>query len=347
VGSKKRRQVDGGISQLSTPTSRSTPFPKDRHTPVLLDEVIDALDPRRGGLFVDCTVGMGGHSKAILDAGPQARVLGLDRDAESLAIATERLAPFGNRFVPVHADYRDVAAVLARHVPGEQAAGVLADLGISSHQLDEPDRGFSFSNDGPLDMRMDRTSETTAADIVNGTPEGDLADLIYEYGEERASRRIARAIRRAREAEPIATTARLAEIVARASGVPRHKQRVHPATRTFQALRIAVNQELDRLDDFLRDAVNVLAAPAGRIAVIAFHSLEDRIVKQSFKVLSGQCMCPPGFPVCRCGRRRLVRVVTPKPIAPSEQEVEANPRARSARMRVAEREEEKEMMNAE
>jgi 16S rRNA (cytosine1402-N4)-methyltransferase len=314
---------------------------RERHTPVLLAEVLEALDPRRGGLFVDCTVGMGGHSEAILDAEPGARVIGIDRDAESLELAKGRLARFGERFVSVHADYRDVADVLERHAPGAKATGILADFGISSHQLNEPERGFSFANDGPLDMRMDRTSKTTAADLVNDLPEGELADLIYEYGEERASRRIARAIGRARASARIETTARLAEIVARASGVPRHKQKIHPATRTFQALRIAVNSELDRLDDFLRDAVNALTAPSGRLAIIAFHSLEDRIVKQSFKVLSGQCQCPPGFPVCRCGRRRLVRVVTPKPIVPTEREVEANPRARSARMRVAEREEEK------
>jgi 16S rRNA (cytosine1402-N4)-methyltransferase len=311
------------------------------HIPVLLEEVLEALAPRRGGLFVDCTVGMGGHSEAILDAGPEARVIGLDRDAESLDLARARLARFGERFLAVHSDYRDLTEVLARHAPGEHAAGILADLGVSSHQLEEASRGFSFSHDGPLDMRMDRSTGSTAADLVNRLPEGELADLIYEYGEERASRRIARAIGRAREVARIETTARLAEIVARASGVPRHKQRVHPATRTFQALRIAVNRELDRLDEFLRDAVGALRAPGGRLAVIAFHSLEDRIVKRGLKVLSGQCVCPPRIPVCGCGARRLVRVVTPKPIVPSEREVEANPRARSARLRVAEREEER------
>lgn len=318
-----------------------------RHTSVLLDEVLEALVPSRGGLYVDCTVGMGGHTEAILDAGPEARVVGIDRDAESLAIASSRLARFGERFVAVHADYRDIVEVLERHGGGERPAGILADLGISSFQLDSPERGFSFSHDGPLDMRMDRGTGTAAVDLVNDLSEGDLADLIYEYGDERASRRIARAIGREREKARIETTARLAEIVARASGIPRHKQRIHPATRTFQALRIAVNRELDRLDDFLRDAVSALAAPAGRIAVIAFHSLEDRIVKQGFRDLSGQCSCPPGFPVCVCRRRRLIRIVTSKPIVPSERELETNPRARSARMRVAEREEEKEMMNAE
>jgi 16S rRNA (cytosine1402-N4)-methyltransferase len=283
---------------------------------------------------------MGGHSEAILEAGPRVKLLGLDRDAESLALATGRLARFGDRFVAVHANYKELSEVLSRHAPGERVAGILADLGISSHQLDEAERGFSFSHDGPLDMRMDRSKGPTAADLVNRMPEGELADLIYEYGEERASRRIARAIRRARDVAPIETTARLAEIVARASGVPRHKQRVHPATRTFQALRIATNHELEGLDRFLGDAVMALEAPGGRLAVIAFHSLEDRVVKQGFKVLSGQCSCPPRLPVCRCGARRLVRVVTPKPVVPSEREVEANPRARSARMRVAERVEE-------
>jgi 16S rRNA (cytosine1402-N4)-methyltransferase len=220
---------------------------------------------------------------------------------------------------------------------GETAAGILADLGVSSHQLDEASRGFSFSREAPLDMRMDRSTGETAADLVERLSESDLADLIYEFGEEHRSRRIARAICREREREPIRTTTRLAEVVARASGIPRHKQRIHPATRTFQALRIAVNRELEGLDRFLEGAVGALEAPGGRIAVISFHSLEDRIVKQTFNALSGQCSCPPGLPVCMCGARRLVRVLTRKPVVASEQEVEANPRARSAKLRAAER----------
>ena len=300
---------------------------------MLLGEVLAALEPARGGLFVDCTRGMGGHSEALLEAGEGVRVVGLDRDAESLALARKRLARFGDRFRAVHADYRDVAEVLE----GEPAAGVLADLGISSHQLDEAYRGFSFSREAPLDMRMDRSEGETAADLVASLSEGDLADVIYQYGEEHRSRRIARAICREREREPIRTTTRLAEIVARASGIPRHKQRIHPATRTFQALRIAVNRELEGLDEFVEAAVEAAASPGGRIAIISFHSLEDRIVKKTFNALSGQCSCPPGFPVCACGARKIVRVLTRKPVVPSEQEVDVNPRARSAKLRVAER----------
>jgi 16S rRNA (cytosine1402-N4)-methyltransferase len=311
-----------------------------RHAPVLLDEVLEALDPGRGGLFVDCTLGMGGHTEAVLERAPAARVIGVDRDAESLALAADRLARFGDRFLAVHADYREIARVLAGRAPGERAAGVLADLGISSYQLEEADRGFAFSRDAPLDMRMDRSSGETAADLVNGLPEAELADLIYQYGEEPRSRRIARAICRARAESPEWTTGRLADVVARASGVPRHKQRIHPATRTFQALRIAVNRELEGLDQFIEDAVEALAAPGGRIAVIAFHSLEDRIVKQTLRALSGYCTCPPGLPVCRCGAKRLVRVLTRRPITPAGEETEVNPRSRSAKLRVAERIEE-------
>ena len=300
---------------------------------MLLGEVLQALEPARGGLFVDCTLGMGGHAEAMLEASEAVRVVGLDRDAESLALASERLARFGGRFRAVHSDYRDLDEVLG----GETAAGILADLGVSSHQLDEAGRGFSFAREAPLDMRMDRSTGETAADLVERLSERDLADLIYEYGEEHRSRRIARAICREREREPIRTTTRLADVVARASGIPRHKQRIHPATRTFQALRIAVNRELEGLDQFLERAVNVLEAPGGRVAIISFHSLEDRIVKQTFNALSGQCSCPPGLPVCMCGARRLVRVLTRKPVVASEQEVDANPRARSAKLRAAER----------
>jgi 16S rRNA (cytosine1402-N4)-methyltransferase len=311
-----------------------------RHTPVLVGEVLAALDPGRGGLFVDCTLGMGGHAEAILKSGPEARVIGIDRDAESLALAAERLAGFGDRFLALRADYREIAAVLAEHAPGRAAAGVLADLGVSSHQLDEADRGFAFSRDAPLDMRMDRSSGDTAADLVNELPEGELADVIYRYGEEPRSRRIARAICRARGESRDWTTGRLAEVIARASSIPRHKQRIHPATRTFQALRIAVNGELEDLDRFLEDAVGALAARGGRIAVISFHSLEDRIVKQTLKALSGYCTCPPRIPACQCGARRLVRILTRRPVVPTDAEVQANPRARSAKLRVAERAEE-------
>lgn len=308
-----------------------------RHVPVLIGEVLAALEPARGGLFVDCTLGMGGHSEALLEMSSAVRLVGIDRDGEALALARERLSRFGERFRAVHADYREIASVVAAEANGEPVAGVLADLGVSSYQLDEAERGFSFSHEAPLDMRMDRSEGETAADLVNRLAERDLADLIYEFGEERASRRIARAICRARERRPIATTTELAEIVARASGIPRHKQRIHPATRTFQALRIAVNRELEGLDRFLDDAIAALEAPGGRIAIISFHSLEDRIVKRRFNALSGHCSCPPGFPVCVCGARQIIRPLTRKPVVASEREVETNPRARSAKLRAAER----------
>lgn len=308
----------------------------ERHVPVLLAEVLEWLEPARGGLFVDCTLGMGGHTEALLDADPHVVVIGMDRDAESLTLARERLSRFGNRFTAVHSDYRRLSEVLDEHAPDRPVTGILADLGVSSHQLDEAERGFAFSREAPLDMRMDRSTGDSAGDLVAQLDETELAHIIYIYGEEPRSRRIARAICREREREPIATTTRLAEIVARASGIPRHKQRIHPATKTFQALRIAVNTELEKLDEFLRDAVSRLQ-PGSRLAVIAFHSLEDRIVKQTFKALSGHCSCPPGLPVCGCGAVRLVTLLTRRPVVPTEPEIAVNPRSRSAKMRVAER----------
>lgn len=307
-----------------------------RHVPVLLAEVLEFLEPARGGLFVDCTLGMGGHTEAMLDASPQVVAIGMDRDAESLALARERLSRFGNRFTAIHSDYRLLADVLDAHASGRVPRVILADLGVSSHQLDEAERGFAFSREAALDMRMDRSTGDSAADLVAQLDETELAHIIYIYGEEPRSRRIARAICRERDREPIATTTRLAEIVARASGIPRHKQRIHPATKTFQALRIAVNAELEKLDDFLRDAVDALE-PGGRLAVIAFHSLEDRIVKQTFKALSGHCSCPSGLPVCGCGAVKRVTLLTRRPVVPSDHEIQANPRARSAKLRVAER----------
>jgi 16S rRNA (cytosine1402-N4)-methyltransferase len=277
---------------------------------------------------------MGGHSALLLQRFPHTRVLGIDRDQESLALASERLVRFGERFRAVVADYRDIVELVRGLDP---PAGVLADLGISSHQLDSAERGFAFSTEAQLDMRMDRTQRLTAARLVNETPEAELANIIHEYGEEPRARRIARAICRERAQAPIGTTTRLAEIVARASGIPRYRWRIHPATRTFQALRIAVNSELEGLDRFIEDAVSILKSPGGRLAVIAFHSLEDRIVKRTLKALSGICTCPPGLPECRCGRRRLVRLLHRRPVTPSEVEMADNPRSRSAKLRGAER----------
>lgn len=303
------------------------------HRPVLLRETIELLAAERGGLFVDCTVGLGGHSEAILQASPDAQVLGIDRDEEALGLAKERLAQYGSRFRFVHADFRELTRVLAT-AKVRQVRGVLADLGVSSLQLDSPERGFSFRHEAPLDMRMDISSGETAAELLGRLSEVEIARIIFEYGEERRSRRIARRIVERRErGEPIQTTHDLADLVARAVG-PDKKRRIHPATRTFQALRIAVNGELENLDRFLVQAVDHLEQ-AGRLAVISFHSLEDRIVKRTLLKLSGRCQCPPRLPVCICGVTRQISVLTRRAIGPREEEVEENPRSRSAKLRGA------------
>ena len=288
------------------------------HEPVMVAEVLEHLAPGRGGLFVDCTVGYGGHTRALLDAGAS-RVIGFDRDPSALAQAAGVLAEFAPRVELVQSDYRRIDEELdARQLT--QVEGVLADLGVSSMQLDAEGRGFSFRRDEPLDMRMDQTSGQTAADAVNSADERELADVIYEFGEERHSRRIARAIVEARASGAIETTGRLAEIVRRA--IPRKGySRIDPATRTFQALRIWVNAELDGLDAFLTAAVRRLA-PGGRIAVIAFHSLEDRIVKHTFRSLQ------------TAGE---LTIRTKRPLTAGDTEVDRNPRARSAKLRAAER----------
>jgi 16S rRNA (cytosine1402-N4)-methyltransferase len=290
------------------------------HVPVLTAEVLRQLRPEPGGVFVDCTVGLGGHTRALLEAGAT-RVIGLDRDEEALAQARATLSAFADRVDLVHADYRTLEDVLdGRGV--ERVDGALADLGVSSMQFDEPGRGFSFQRDEPLDMRMDRTSATTAASLVAGSSEQELADTIYAYGEERFSRRIARALVTARREAPIDTTGRLAAIVRRA--VPtRGYQRIDPATRTFQALRIWVNRELDGLDRFLEAAVQRLRVGA-RLVVISFHSLEDRIVKHTLRTLAQ-------------GQSAVLKVLTKKPLMADEDEVQRNPRARSAKLRAAER----------
>lgn len=288
------------------------------HEPVLLAEVLAALEPGRGGVFVDCTVGLGGHSRALLEQGAS-RIVGFDRDLDGLAVARETLAEFGERVTLVHADYRSLVRSLEALAVAE-IAGLVADLGVSSMQLQAAGRGFSFRKDEPLDMRMDRSSGATAADLLRDASEQEIADAIFRFGEERHSRRVARAIVAARERAPLTTTGQLAEIVRRA--VPhRGYQRIDPATRTFQALRIWVNRELEGLDVFVRDAVRVLS-PGGRAAIISFHSLEDRVVKHAMRELE------------RDGR---VRLVTRKPVGPSDEELSRNPRARSAKLRAAER----------
>ena len=290
-----------------------------RHEPVMVPEVVSLLAPSRGGLFVDCTLGLGGHGAALLANGAT-RLLGLDRDQQALQISAERLGPWGDRVELVHSDYRDLPHVLAER--GIAAVdGILADLGVSSMQLDAEGRGFSFRRDEPLDMRMDRSAGPTAADLIASVDETELANVIFEFGEERHSRRVARYIVAARTAGRIETTGQLAAIVRRA--VPaRGYQRIDPATRTFQALRIWVNRELEGLDAFLTTATDRLLAGA-RLAVITFHSLEDRIVKHTFRALAAA--------------GEALQVLTRKPVTPGEEELARNPRARSAKLRAIER----------
>ena len=302
------------------------------HRPVLLRETIDLLEAARGGLFVDGTLGMGGHSEAILEASAQARVIGIDRDREALEFARKRLAAYGARFRGVQANFRDIARIL-EEANETDVRGVLVDLGVSSLQFDAGERGFSFRHEARLDMRMDASGDDeTAAALLARLPEEEIARIIFEYGEERRSRRIARWIVDRRErGEPIETTKELADLVARAVG-HRRADKVHPATRTFQALRIAVNRELEGLGEFVEEAVDLLQ-PNGRFAAISFHSLEDRIMKQTLRRLSGHCECDPRAPVCSCGARRAIEILTRRPLVPGEEEVSENPRARSAKLR--------------
>jgi 16S rRNA (cytosine1402-N4)-methyltransferase len=302
------------------------------HRPVLLRETIELLDAQHGGLFVDGTLGLGGHSEAILEAATDSHVLGIDRDREALELASKRLARFGSRFRAVHANFREVARVV-EEANEREVRGVLVDLGVSSLQLDNAERGFSFRQDAPLDMRMNASGdEETAAELLARLSEEEIARIIFEYGEERRSRRIARWIVERRErGEPIETTKQLADLVARAVG-SRRTDKVHPATRTFQALRIAVNRELEGLSGFVETAIDLLERD-GRFVAISFHSLEDRIVKQTLRRLSGYCECDKRAPVCSCGARRAVEVLTRRPVAPSKEEVFANTRARSAKLR--------------
>ncbi len=288
------------------------------HVPVLLDEVRSLLQPERGGTFVDCTLGLGGHSRMLLDSGA-ARVIGIDRDTDAIAIAKESLAVFGDRVTFVHADYREVAEVLDAQGITE-VAGLLADFGVSSMQLDGAGRGFSFKRDEPLDMRMDRSQGDTVADLLDRVDETELADVIYRFGEERRSRQVARAIVMARGQSPITTTGRLAEIVRRGVAA-RGWQRIDPATRTFQALRIWVNRELEGLDSFIGRAISRLQAD-GRLALISFHSLEDRVVKHTLRDLAR-------------GDDAVIKVLTKHPVIAGDAEAAVNSRARSAKLRAA------------
>jgi 16S rRNA (cytosine1402-N4)-methyltransferase len=300
----------------------------------MVQEVIDFLAARAGGVFVDATFGGGGHTRAILDAHPDNRVLAVDRDAEALAAGPAALGAAASRAELVHLDYRGLPELLG-HRSDLQPAGLVADMGISSLQLLDPARGFAFAHTGPLDMRQDRSRGTTAAELVNTLPEKDLRRLLRRLGEERYAPAISRAIVRQRAHQPFVTTTELAAVVRGA--VPRRgPQRIDPATRTFQALRIAVNDELSGLEEFVTAAASVLP-PGARLVFIAFHSLEDRPVKTALRRLASPCVCPPGLPFCGCGRRPQVRLLTPKVVRPGQQEIESNPAARSARLRAAER----------
>ncbi len=318
---------------LESSGSRLPSFNMDEHIPVLFEEVLQHLAPRDGGRYIDGTVGAGGHSEGLLRASaPQGRLLAIDRDAEALRFAQRRLAAYGDRVTFVHDSYGNMGEIAPTH-GFNGVDGILLDLGLSSRQLHDAERGFSFLREGPLDMRFDRTVGQPAAELVNHLDAAALADIFWRYGDERHSRRYARAIIAAR---PVTTTTELAAIIEKeAPGYVRRK-RIHPATQVFQALRIAVNGELDELERGLPAAVGLLRA-GGRVGVISFHSLEDRFVKNYFRDLSRNCVCPPQQPVCTCEAQARVRLVTRKPVAPTEAEAEDNPRSRSARFRVAEK----------
>ncbi|MBE6587928.1 MAG: 16S rRNA (cytosine(1402)-N(4))-methyltransferase RsmH [Ruminococcaceae bacterium] len=307
------------------------------HITVLLSEAVDALEPERGGVFVDCTAGGGGHSEAILKRLPQgSRLISLDRDERAVIRCRERLEKYGTASCVVKTNYSEIGEVLDG-LGIDKIDGVLWDLGVSSVQLDERERGFSYSQDAPLDMRMDRSGGKTAADVVNTYSESELCRIIRDWGEEKFFARVSSAIVKARQEKPIETTVELADIITNA--IPagaRKKENQHPAKRTFQAIRIEVNDELNIIEPSLRCAVERLA-PGGRAAVITFHSLEDRITKQTFKSLERPCTCPSDFPVCVCGKKPQVKLITKKPTVPSEGELEMNPRARSAKLRVVEK----------
>lgn len=313
-------------------SSERAPQHDPRHEPVMFHEVVDALAVHPGGRYVDATVGLGGHARVIIEAAqPGGRLLGIDRDPQALAIAAEHLAPFGDAVVLARGEFAEIAQICEERgfTPVD---GILIDAGVSSFQLDTPGRGFSFRRDEPLDMRMDPDGPVTAADLVNTSDEADLATIIFEYGEERRSRRIAREIVARR---PLRTTSDLARAVEAAVG-RRGQDRIHPATLTFQALRIAVNNELDQLESAL-EAAHLLLAPGGRLVVISFHSLEDRMVKQFIREHTRDCICPPRQPVCTCDHRATLRDVAKGGRTASDDEVARNPRARSARLRAAER----------
>ncbi len=306
------------------------------HLSVLLYECIEALDIRDGYTYIDCTAGGGGHSLEIAKRmGPNSRLICFDRDKNAIKAATERLHDYLDRVTFINDNFKSIDKVI-KDLGITNLGGVLADLGCSSHQFDTPERGFSYMHDAPLDMRMDTDSPLSAYDIVNNYSEEDLKRIIYEYGEERFAPRIASAICRRRESSPINTTFELTDIIKGAIPAAARADGPHPSKRTFQAIRIEVNGELDAIRPLIESATAAMS-PGGRIAIISFHSLEDRIVKQTYKSLSSGCTCPKDFPICICGNKPKIKEVTKKPILPSDEELEANPRSRSAKLRIAEK----------
>ena len=302
------------------------------HQPVMLEQVMEFLQPQKLGSYIDATVGLAGHAKTILDRSiPTGKILAIDQDKEALKQSIHRLSEFGKRVSFHHGNFSELKTIATLN-DFESCDGILADLGVSSLQLSETKRGFSFQTDGPLDMRMDLRSSLTANEIVNYYPEDKVASLIYEYGEEPRSRQIARAIVRAR---PVTSTKNLANLVTRVIQKTK-RRRIHPATQTFQAFRIFVNDELNVLEKFLKSAIKLLK-PGGRLVVISFHSLEDRIVKNTLKAMTGACICPPKLPSCLCGQVKMIKLLTRKPAVAQEIEKNKNPRSRSAKLRVAQR----------
>lgn len=306
-----------------------------RHLSVLQDEVIRFLEPADGKIYLDGTLGGGGHAALILEKAPEALLIGIDRDQEALAAAGQRLAVYRERIHLLHGDFAGVAGQL-NSLGITALDGFILDLGVSSHQLDTRERGFSFQQDAPLDMRMDTSSGETAADLVNELPEQELERIIGEYGEERWAKRIASFIVRERTESPITTTFRLVDIIKGAVPKAKWDERIHPATRTFQALRIAVNSELESLERGMRAALDLLK-PGGRGVIISFHSLEDRIVKHIFREYAEGCTCPRQLPVCACGKKPRVKVLTSRPVTAAQAETDNNPRARSAKLRAVEK----------
>ncbi len=306
------------------------------HTPVMLKEVAESLRCKRGGIYVDGTVGGGGHAYEILErTAPDGLLIGIDLDDEALIEAEESLRSFGGRKILVKGNFADIAAIIIS-LNIKLVDGILLDLGVSSHQLENAERGFSFSQEAPLDMRMDRSRGFTACDLVNNFSERELEKVIRDYGEEKMAGRIARTIVKKRKGEPLLTTTDLAAVVYEAASSGYGRQRIDPATRTFQAIRIAVNNELDNLPKAIRSGIEMLKR-GGRFSIISFHSLEDRIVKNEFRLWEKGCVCPPDLPVCGCGQKALIKVLTKKPVRPNECEITVNLRARSARLRTAER----------